>query len=152
MIPRVIFRIIGIIVLSCLNLSVHAAKPIFSIIPITSTVGSIPSNGGTLVQYQVTNQTAITRTLTMKPIPGVTQSALGPNACTNPFTLAPNQSCILSLSIFEAIHGGPVICKTQCANNNNPDLFLCAQASPENQLNFTKSNTPFVPIQSVPLV
>lgn len=135
-------RLFGVAALFLVGLIGHAATPIFSIIPTTPTTISLPVNGAVTVQYRVTNQTAITRTLTIKPIQGVSQTTVGAGVCASPFTLAPNQSCLLTLIVNgsqmpKIINGGPVVCKTKCANNNSPDSFLCAQPAPANQLNIT---------------
>lgn len=102
---------------------------VFSIIPTSPTAFLLPANYSETVQYQITNQTKATRTMTMQPITGVTQTAEG---CPNPFILAPQQSCLLTLQINgsnipQQINGGPVLCKTQGPGNNNPDPYLCSQ-------------------------
>lgn len=110
-----------------------ATQPKFSIIPTTSTNVLIPRDNFQVVQYRVTNNTKITRTLTMKPIPGITQNTIGPGFCGNPFTLAHGESCLLTLPIIASqlqthrISGGPVICKTQSDSDNSPNPFLCSQ-------------------------
>jgi DNA-binding beta-propeller fold protein YncE len=139
--------IAGILIFSSFTL--HAAQPKFSIIPVAGTVTSLllPSNFSETVSYQVTNQTNITRTLTMVPILGVNQVTTGGGACPNPFILAPQQSCTLNLLIngsqvsSAGISGGPVICKTNGANDPRPDPFLCSQPSLPNTLaiSLTKS-------------
>lgn len=119
-----------------------AAEAKFSIIPVAGSITSIvlPSNFTETVQYQVTNQTKLTRTLTIVPIPGVSQTISGPGGCTNPFTLAPNQSCILTLVIngsqvpSSGINGGPVVCKTKGPNDPSPDPFLCSKPGTSNAL------------------
>ncbi|KTD53715.1 protein with a bacterial immunoglobulin-like domain protein [Legionella santicrucis] len=122
-------------------LQVHAgAQPKFNIIPTTPTTKQIPSIGNDTVQYRVTNNTTITRTLTMKPITGVTQVVEG--GCSSPFTLAAGASCLLTLNLDgnllpARVIGGPEICKTKGAGNNNPDPFLCSQPSAANSLNIT---------------
>ncbi len=113
-----------------------AAQPKFNIIPTAGSITSLllPSNFTETVSYQVTNQTSVTRTLTMVPITGVSQTVTG-GVCPNPFTLAPGQSCILSLVIHgnqipsTGISGGPVICKTKGPSDPSPDAFLCSQPS-----------------------
>lgn len=120
----------------------HAAQPKFSIVPVAGTVTAmlLPNNFTETVRYQVTNQTAITRTLTMTPILGVSQTTTGAGVCPNPFTLASQQTCILTLVVNgsqvapSGIHSGPVICKTNGPGNSNPDPFLCSQPSLQNTL------------------
>lgn len=119
----------------------HAAQPKFSIVPVAGAVTSIllPSNFTETISYQVTNQTATTRTLTMVPIQGVSQTT-GAGVCPNPFTLASQQSCTLTLVVngsevsSTGINGGPVICKTKSASDSSPDPFLCSQPNPQNTL------------------
>jgi hypothetical protein len=43
------------------------------LVALTPTSINVPANRQTIVQYRVTNNTAITRTLTMVPIPNVSQ-------------------------------------------------------------------------------
>lgn len=117
-----------------------AAQPKFSIIPTTTTDVLIPRNDSVVVQYRVTNNTQLTRTLTMVPIEGISSDRSEAGFCSNPFTLNPGESCLLTLPIIvtelqtNRIVGGPVVCKTQNATNNNPNPFLCSQPSQENIL------------------
>lgn len=145
---RIIFSIASICMLS--SSIIHAAEAKFSIIPTADSITSIlvPINFTETVSYVVTNNTKLTRTLTMVPITGVSQTIVGVNACANPFTLAPQQSCTLNLIIdgskvpTTGIHTGPVICKTQGPNNNTPDPFLCSQPNPYNALTISSTSTP----------
>ncbi|QLZ67536.1 hypothetical protein FOLKNPGA_00308 [Legionella sp. PC1000] len=125
--------------------SLYAApQPKFTLIPTTATTVQVPANGAATLQYQVSNQTKITRTLTIVPLPGVFQTSTQAGSCPNPFILAPKQSCLLTLTILgpqlppAGIHGGPVVCKTKGPGDNSPDPFLCSQPSPSNQLNITR--------------
>jgi len=116
----------------------------FTVVPTAGTVTAalLPSNFKHTVQYQVTNTTQITRTLTTVPIAGVSQITTGAGACQAPFTLAPQQSCLLDLQInasqmsTSGILGGPKVCKTQ-TNSTSPDLFLCSEPSPAQSLGFS---------------
>jgi 6-phosphogluconolactonase (cycloisomerase 2 family) len=127
---------------------VHAEQPKFNIIPVAGSITSLllPNNFTETVSYQVTNQTKILRTLTMVPIAGVSQVATGASACPNPFTLAPQQTCTLTLVIngsqvpASGIKGGPVICKTKSANDPSPDPMLCSQPSTANVLAVSVTN------------
>jgi len=127
-----------------LSSSLYASGPKFSIIPTAGSITSIllPSNFTETVSYQVTNKTKLTRTLTMVPMTGVSQTVNG-SVCGNPFTLSPQQSCTLSLMITgsqvpaSGIKGGPVICKTKGPNDNNPDPFLCSQPNQANILDIS---------------
>ncbi|MHB1947714.1 MAG: lactonase family protein [Gammaproteobacteria bacterium] len=122
----------------------HAAEPKFSIVP-TSGLTSllIPSNFTETVTYQVTNNTKITRTLTMVPITGINQTLTGAGLCGNPFTLGPQQSCTLSLVIqgsqipSSGVKGGPVICKTKNSGDTSPDPLLCSQPAQPNILDIS---------------
>lgn len=123
----------------------HAAtQPKFSIIPTTSTNISLSTSA--VVQYKVTNNTLITRTLTMVPIQGITPITAGAGVCSDPFILAQGQSCLLTLlveaqdMVTSRINEGPVICKTMDDYNNNPDPFLCSQASRINSLHISLLN------------
>ncbi len=119
--------------------SLASSQATFSLVAKTPTTITIPANRQAIVQYQVTNNTNITRTLTMVPIPNVTQLTNDNSQCSNPFTLAKNQSCNLSLLIngqqqTTNYSGGPLVCKTK-NNSNTPDLFLCSQ--PESNMVLT---------------
>jgi 6-phosphogluconolactonase (cycloisomerase 2 family) len=121
---------------------IHAAEPKFNIVPVAGSITALllPSNFTETLSYQVTNQTKITRTLTMVPITGVSQTTTGAGVCSSPFTLAPQQSCTLSLVIYgsqvssSGINGGPVVCKTRGQGDPSPDPYLCSQPSPQNTL------------------
>lgn len=96
------------------------------------------NSGIGFAQYRITNNTTITRRLTMVPIPGVQVMSTG---CSSVFTLAPGGSCLLNLRLVGSamgagVHGGPVICKTK-GNTNDPDRFLCSQPLPAELLNVT---------------
>ncbi len=119
-----------------------AAQPKFSIIPTAGSITTflLPSNFTETINYQVTNQTSITRTLTTVPITAVSQTVTGSGICPRPFTLASGQSCTLSLVVngsqvpATGIMGGPVVCKTKGPNDPSPDPFLCSQPSTGNTL------------------
>ena len=111
--------------------SVASFQATLSLVANTPTAITVPANRHAFIQYKVTNNTAVTRTFTMLPIPNVTQLTSDNSQCTNPFTLANNQSCNLTLYVEGALQnanysGGPVICKTKI-NSNTPDPFLCSQ-------------------------
>lgn len=96
----------------------------------------------TNVTYLVTNRTSLTRTLTIEPIAGISViEALG--GCTNPFTLAPGESCNLTLYIdggklsADAPTKGPKVCATKSAQDNTANPFLCSQPSQTNALNIS---------------
>ena len=115
-------------------------QPKFTLTPTTATTATISASQTLSVVYRVTNKTNITRQLTMTPLLGVTQLTSGANVCSNPFVLAHNESCLLSLSIAGSnlpITSGPVICKTKGPHENTPDPFLCSQPSEEDRLQIT---------------
>ena len=132
-----------VVIFSSLTTLYAGTQPKFTLIPTTPTTVSVLSNAVTTVQYTVTNKTKVTRTLTMKPIAGITQTTSGAGICTNPFTLAHNQSCSLTLQINGAavsdhITSGPEVCKTMSDGDNTPDPFLCSQPSQNDSLNITR--------------
>lgn len=104
----------------------------FSLVANTPTNITVPVNRNAYVQYQVTNNTTITRKLTMVAIPNVVQVTLDRSQCSNPFVLSPGQSCKLTLYIdgqqISKFSGGPIVCKTKGATNQ-PDPLLCSQPS-----------------------
>jgi len=112
----------------------HAGAPVWTILPLTATTITVPSNSTATVSYQITNQSKRTHTLAMNTIPGITQVTTGGN-CSNQFVLGYQQSCILTLSINGSalsgnVTGGPVIC-----NQGNP--IQCYQPSQANELQIT---------------
>lgn len=123
------------------TISSYAASPVWTLTPLTATTLDVPTNSSATVQYIVTNQARKTLTLAMKPIQGIMQNISGPGICPNPFSLAQNQSCTLSLSLDgsalpQSVKGGPVICQTNANGTPNPNS--CYQPSSSNQLNITK--------------
>jgi hypothetical protein len=138
--------------LSSAATGLQAPSPItqakFLITPTTATQLNITNGETATIQYKVLNQTTLTRTLTMTPITGVSQITTGTNVCSNPFTLQPNASCLLTLAVNPSptdfiISGVPTICKTQGEGNNNPSPFLCSQAAKEDQVRVTQREASF---------
>ena len=130
------------ILLLLTSLFVHAGTEAkFSIIPTTPTTLQLTTDQEAEVRYQVTNNTKLLRTLTMRPILGISQiDAAGYRS--NPFTLLPQASCLLVLNLEGSqlprhVIGGPEICKTNGPGDNNPSPFLCSQPSVINSLNIT---------------
>lgn len=129
---------------SLLLADVYAAtQPKFTVVPQTPTVINLPMNGVATLDYVVTNQTQVTRTLTMVGIKGITPNTTGTGVCANPFTLASKQSCTLKLSIAgsqipPSIDNGPQVCSIQGRGNNNPNPFLCSQPSQADSLKITR--------------
>lgn len=117
------------------------STPKFSLNPTTPTTVSVPKNQTGKVSYLVVNNTKITRTLTMVPIPGVTSIKAKANSCAKLFTLKHKESCSLDLELVgknlpAVINEGPVICKSQ-TGTNLPDPFLCSGPSQANLLHIT---------------
>lgn len=130
---------LGILGLCIPLLGAALSKPTFSIVATTPTQVIVPSTGSVKINYQVTNNTKLTRTLTMVPIKGISQNTGGVENCKSPFTLAPNQSCMLSLQLNgnelpASYLGGPIVCKTNGPKDPTPSPFLCARPSPESIL------------------
>lgn len=142
--PRLSYILIGIVSLAAVNLSC-AARPKFTITPSIpgSNVIQLQINGTAIIQYLVTNQTRITRTLTSVPSQGISQISLGNTGeCSSPFTLQRGASCTLNLRIEGSqipaqVTGGPIVCKTKGGGNNSPDPFRCSQPSRKDQLNIS---------------
>lgn len=112
----------------------QAGIPMWSLSPLTATTVGLASNNTATVQYRVTNNSSKSFTLSLRPITGVSQTTAGAGICGNPFTLAGNASCTLSLQIdggalTNDIHGGPVICYKGIA---------CYQPTSTNILNITR--------------
>jgi len=129
----ILIMINGLIFYTMMTYASNQAK--FSLVANTATSISVPLNRNALVQYTVTNNTAVQRTLTMVTLPYATQITTDNSQCANPFTLAHGQSCKLTLSINgsrlqSAFSSGPVVCKT-LGNTNLPDKFLCSQPEPQ---------------------
>jgi len=132
------------ILLAFFSISLQAGtQPMFTLTPLTPTSFSIASDEDTVVQYRITNQTKVTRTLTLANFTdrvGLKQVTSGIKACSNPFRLTPRESCVLTLSmhggeLVSEVKGEPEICKTKEGEGNQPDHFLCSRASKSNSLN-----------------
>ncbi|HAT8178266.1 TPA: DUF1566 domain-containing protein [Legionella pneumophila] len=86
---------------------VEAAKPLWTFIPQTPTKIIVPIGNSAQVIYTVQNQTSRHKTLFMKPIAGVSQSA--------PCQLTPKGTCTLILNVNgsaleRGVLGGPLLC------------------------------------------
>ena len=135
-------RFLSVVLLSYAAVN-FAATPKFLLTPTSRTKATLATNQTATITYKVTNQTAITRTLTIKPISGATQITTGSGACANPFTLSPGSSCDLVLRFVGSpsavtIAGGPVVCKTKSSTNTDPDPFLCSQPATADKLLITR--------------
>ena len=112
-----------------------AGAPLWTFTPLTATTLTVPANATATVQYQVTNQSFRSHTLMVRPMAGVTQLTTGFGICSNPFMLAGNASCVLSLQITgsaltQPISGGPVVC-------TQGSMLQCYQPSPADALHIT---------------
>ncbi|MDP1604135.1 MAG: IPT/TIG domain-containing protein [Legionella sp.] len=116
----------------------YAGTPLWTFVPLTTTTIEVPANGTATVQYQVTNQSSRTHTLSLQPLQGVTQTTAGPGLCGNPFVLRGKNACILSLQIngsqlSNPIVQGPVVCQESSAT-------LCYQPDANNILRITQGS------------
>lgn len=133
---RTILKVtISLVILLFLGSS-FAGNPMwtFAADPNYPTTFSITPLGTANVVYTVTNQSHKAHTLMMQPIPGITQITSAGN-CPNVFTLAYQQSCILSLHIdgnqmLGSIQGGPRVCQQGSS-------LECYQPSAGSALNIT---------------
>ncbi len=131
-------RVLLLFTLTCST--IQAGSPLWTFTPLTETTISISPNSTATVQYNITNQSRKTHTLVMREIPGITQITSGGGICTNPFTLAYNTSCVLSLSIdsellTQSVVDGPVV----CAQNS---LMQCYRPSYSNVIRVTRVTSP----------
>jgi len=120
------------LVLLLLNQSAFASKALYSITPETSSTVQVPLNSTATINYRVQNQTEQTQSLSLQSNFGITQ-VVQSGLCENPFTLNPNESCLLSLVVdgskITASKSviGPEVCKTN-------SRFFCSLPSSENRL------------------
>ncbi|MBA4696663.1 MAG: putative Ig domain-containing protein [Legionella sp.] len=126
-----------------------AAEPKFLIKSLSpSTIYQLRANQSIIVEYEVTNQTKVTRTLTIAPVAGVNQ-VVTEGSCGRPFTLGNRQSCRLLVQVNEvdipiqgSIIGGPVVCKTAGSDPSVPDRTLCSQPNVADRLYVTRATNP----------
>lgn len=116
--------------------SVNAGTPLWTFNPLTTTTITVPQNASAIVQYRVTNQSKRTHTLQYLSIQGITQNTTGINFCGSNFVLAPQESCVLSLtvtgsSLTHNVTDGPIVCQ-----NGNPNQ--CYRPSSEHILRITQ--------------
>jgi photosystem II stability/assembly factor-like uncharacterized protein len=114
-----------LLALLMLSHSVFAAGPLFSMVPVGSLpVFVLPGQTGA-AQYRMTNNTpyalnglALNTSPSSQTPAGVTQNTVGPGVCSNPFSLQPGGSCVLSLTLTSddfqngVAVGGPEVCFT----------------------------------------
>lgn len=126
------------LVLLLLNQGAYASKALYSITPETSSTVQVPLNSTANINYRVQNQTKQTQSLSFQNSFGITQTVQS-GFCDNPFMLAPNESCLLSLVVdgskITASKSviGPEICKTNAS-------FFCSLPLLENRLNIEITN------------
>jgi photosystem II stability/assembly factor-like uncharacterized protein len=124
------------------GLTFAGSQPTFSLFPQSSPILQVPANATATLQYQVTNNSKNTRTISMVPISGINQLTTGSGVCGSPFVLAPGKSCLLSLQLSGSqlpprISDGPIVCKTKSSSDNRPDPQLCSRPPQEKILNIT---------------
>jgi hypothetical protein len=130
------FRLCYLLIIVCGCGIANAGSALWILTPLTATTISVPTNGTAVVQYQVTNQSSRTHTLSMQSITGLTQLTTGPR-CSNPFVLAGKASCILSLQIKgsaipQSISDGPIVCE-------QGSTLQCYRPAAENILRITRT-------------
>jgi hypothetical protein len=118
------------------------AAPVWVFTPLTPTTISVPANGSAYVAYTVTNNSQISHTLLMKPIPGITASG----NCSSPINY--HQSCTLNLQISGSalqgkVIGGPALCQ-------DGDLLQCYQPNKANSLNISRTPAQNATLQVLP--
>ncbi len=130
----------------------HAGIPVWTFTPLTVTNVVVPTNGSSIIQYRITNQATRTHTLKMKPVVGASQDSSGVEYCAPLFTLAPQQSCILSINVDGSklpaggVRGGPIVCNqgnpNQCYRPGRPDEMVLQSTGAPGQavLEFSISN------------
>ncbi len=119
----------------CQLSSAKTASPLWTFTPLTATTLAVPVNTTATIQYLITNQSQKSHTLAMLPIAGIQQKTTLGN-CANPFTLAYQQSCTLTLEITgnalpADVLGGPKVCQ-------QGNVLQCYQPSVANSLNITR--------------
>ncbi len=124
-----------------------ASHPKFSITPTTTPTLQIPARTTYALSYEVVNETKTNKILTLVPLSGVSQE-ISEGTCASPFTLGPQQSCVLSLLVnanrfAEAQKLGPQICVAKSITDATPSLFMCSQPSETNLLKATTLDPDF---------
>ena len=130
-----------------LTMTSWAQIPVIGFQPLTPTSLTLADNAEANVQYRLTNLSVQARTLTMTPIAGIAVLA-GAGLCTQPVTLAPQASCVLSLRLIgsqmgSGVSGGPIVCWTALA---------CAQPAAADQLNIVVVPAPRALITATPAI
>ena len=119
-----------------------ASKALYSITPIGTSIVPVPPNFKASVNYRVLNQTQQTQTLSFQESFGLSQLVQA-GSCGNPFILAPNESCVLSLwvdgndIVSATTLQGPEICKLN-------SRFFCSLPDAEHLIKTHVLNYDFV--------
>ncbi|VEG91312.1 DUF1566 domain-containing protein [Legionella spiritensis] len=120
----------------------QASSPLWTFTPLTATTQSILTNGTAVVQYQVDNQSAKAKRLTMLPLQGVDA---GSDCVLAPRGQA-GSSCLLTLTIngstipTQGIKEGPRLCQANAGGSPNPNQ--CYQPAVSNILNISLMSMP----------
>ncbi|MDF1683839.1 MAG: hypothetical protein P1U36_04190 [Legionellaceae bacterium] len=132
----------GCVVLGCMSIFLNhalyaAAQPTFSVVPVSTHGNDIVMSeiGNTTVMYRITNNTAISRKLTLSPFlsTALSQNTQAVGACNHLFMLQGNGgSCDLSLMINGSqlqsdMTQAPEVCNT--LSDGSPTPFLCSRTS-----------------------
>ncbi|KTC73084.1 NHL repeat protein [Legionella birminghamensis] len=115
-----------------------AGIPLWTFTPLTATSLTVSPNSSAIVKYQITNQSRRTHTLTMKPVPGITQVITSASDCPRLFSLGYQQSCILNLAISGSALSANVIGGPQVCSQYNPNQ--CYQPGIADILRITKES------------
>ena len=133
-----ILRLLGSIMALCLFSTADAGSPLWTLIPLTATTLSVPSNDTATVQYTVINQSTRVHTLSMQSIQGISQLTTGLGVCGNPFILTGKAFCTLSLQIdgsqlTQPISDGPIVCEQgstlQCYRPASANILAITQSA-----------------------
>lgn len=129
----------------------QAGRPLWTLTPLTATTLSVPSNDTATVQYQITNQSTRTHTLSMQSIRGITQVTSGLGVCGNPFILTGHTSCTLFLQVngsqlTQPISDGPIVCEQgstlQCYRPARANTLAITQAPAITDATITVTDSP----------
>jgi hypothetical protein len=105
-----------------------------------SNVVSLPTNATVQVEYTITNPTNQGNlTLSLTPIPGVTQNTSASYYCANPIFLAPGASCTLALQINGSTFNSPLTTGPQVCDENSLPVVCYTTSDP---LTITSTGSP----------
>jgi hypothetical protein len=137
-----------VVVLLTMTTVSYAGNPVWMFTPLTQTSWILPTSFTITAQYSVMNQSHKTHSLALQPVAGISQ-VTGVGYCSNPFTLAYQQSCILNLQIDGSalggnISNGPIVCDIG-------NQLQCYQPAIANQLSITLDSNGLV-VGNSPLI